>query len=82
MKVRFDIFIENLTVFLLPKNSRKYSHTLKLVYFAMTLALQDDHLFAGAWAACGETSYSHRADFERNRLKKERKATLYFMFAE
>ena len=37
----------------------------------MTLALQDDHLFAGAWAACGETSYSHRADFERNRLKKK-----------
>ena len=48
----------------------------------MTLVLQDDHLFAGAWAACGETSYSHRADFERNRLKKERKPTLYFMFAE
>ena len=48
-KVRY--FIENLTVFFIPKSGRKYSHT-NSYNFAMTLISQDNHLTAGAWAAC------------------------------
>ena len=53
VEVRWDIFIENLTVFFIPKSGRKYSHT-NSYNFAMTLISQDDHLTAGAWAACGQ----------------------------
>ena len=38
--------------FFIPKSGRKYSNT-NSNNFAMTLISQDDHLIAGAWAACG-----------------------------
>ena len=47
------MLIENLTYFFVPQSGGKYSHT-NSYDFAMTLNLQDDHLTAGAWAACGE----------------------------
>ena len=43
--------IENLTLFLIPRRGRKYSHTNSYI-LAMTPITQDDHLTAGAWAAC------------------------------
>ena len=55
VEVRWGIFIENLTVLFIPNSGWKYSHT-NSCNFAMTLILQDDHLTAGAWAACGYTS--------------------------
>ena len=51
-EVKCDIYIENLTVFFIPKSGLKYSHTNSYNY-AMTLISQDDHLTAGPWAACG-----------------------------
>ena len=36
-------------------SSRKFSHT-NFDIFIMTLILQDDHLTAGTWDACGDTS--------------------------
>ena len=44
----FFFFWENLTAFLLTTSDRKYSYN-----FATTVISQDDHLTAGAWAACG-----------------------------
>ena len=41
----FDVF------FLIPWSGRKYSHT-NSYNSAMTVIAQDDHLTAGAWAAC------------------------------
>ena len=41
----------DLTVFLLPKSCRKYSHTNSYI-FVMTVISQYDNLTAGAWAAC------------------------------
>ena len=35
----------------IPKSGRKYSHT-NSYNSAMTVIAQDDHLTAGAWAAC------------------------------
>ena len=52
VEVRRGNFIENMTVFLLLKSGRKYSHTNSSI-FAMTPIMQDVHLTAGAWAACG-----------------------------
>ena len=51
VEVRWGIFIENLTIFFNPQSSCKYSQT-NSYNFAMTLIFQDDHLTAGAWAAC------------------------------
>ena len=51
MKVRCIIFIENLTYRFIPKSGRKYSHT-NSYDSAVTVIVQDDHLTAGAWAAC------------------------------
>ena len=53
-EVRRGIFSENLTVFLLSMNGRRYSQTYSYI-FAMTPIIQVDHLTAGAWAACGLT---------------------------
>ena len=50
-EVKCGIFIENLTVFFIPKSGLKYSHTNSYNH-AMTLISQVDHLAAGAWAAC------------------------------
>ena len=50
-KVRF--FFENLTFFLIPEGGRKYAHT-NSYNSAMTVIAQDDHLTAGAWAACDD----------------------------
>ena len=55
---KVSIFIENLTDFFIPKSGRKYSHT-NSYNFAMTLISQDDHLTAGAWAACVMTCHLH-----------------------
>ena len=44
----FFFFLENFTAFLLTTSDRKYSYN-----FATTVISQDDHLTAGAWAACG-----------------------------
>ena len=52
VEVRLGIFIENLTVFLIPKSGRKHSHT-NSYNFAITPISQDDRLSAGAWATCG-----------------------------
>ena len=52
VEVRWGIFIENLTYFFIPESGRKYSHT-NYYNSAMTVIAQDDHLTAGAWAACG-----------------------------
>ena len=57
VEVRWGIFIENLTVFLLPKSDRKYSHTNSYI-FTMTAITQEDHLTVGAWAACALTDWS------------------------
>ena len=48
------IFIENLTVLFIPKSGHKYSHTNSNI-FSMSLVMLDDHLTAGAWAACEAT---------------------------
>ena len=53
VEVRWGIFFENLTYFFIPYSGRKYSHT-NSYNSAMTVRAQDDHLIAGAWAACGE----------------------------
>ena len=37
---------------LIPKSGRKYSQT-NSYNSAMTVIVQDDHLTAGAWVACG-----------------------------
>ena len=58
VEVRRGIFIENLTVFLFLRAVVKYSHT-NSYNFAMTLISQDDHLTAGAWAACVLTCHLH-----------------------
>ena len=50
-EVKCGIFIENLTVFFIPKSGLKYSHSNSYNH-AMTLISQDDHLAARAWAAC------------------------------
>ena len=47
VKVRWGIFIRNLTVFFILKSGCKYSHT-NSSNFAMILTSQDDHLTAGA----------------------------------
>ena len=44
-------FFENLTYFFIPEGGRKYAHT-NSYNSAMTVIAQDDHLTAGAWAAC------------------------------
>ena len=54
LEVRWNIFIENLTYFFIPWSGRKYSHT-NSYNSAMTVIAQDDHLTAGAWAACEHT---------------------------
>ena len=46
------IFIE--TVIFIPKSGHKYSHTNSYI-FSMSLVMLDDHLTAGAWAACEAT---------------------------
>ena len=46
------IFIE--TVLFIPKSGHKYSHTNSYI-FSMSLVMQDDHLTAGASAACEAT---------------------------
>ena len=46
------IFIE--TVLFIPKSSHKYSHTNSYIS-SMSLVMLDDHLTAGAWAACEAT---------------------------
>ena len=51
VEVRWGIFFENLTYFFIPQSNRKYSHT-NSYNSAMTVIAQDDHLTAGAWAAC------------------------------
>ena len=48
MRFFFFFLRENLTAFLLTTSDRKYSYN-----FATTVISQDDHLTAGAWAACG-----------------------------
>ena len=60
VKVRWGIFIENLTYYFIPKSGRKYSHT-NSYNSAMTIIVQDDHLTAGAWATCG-----------KNKLKRQK----------
>ena len=52
MEVRWGIFNKNLMHFFIPSSDRKYSHT-NSHNFAITVIAQDDHLTAGAWAACG-----------------------------
>lgn len=51
VEVRWSIFICNLTVILLPRTDRKYSHTSSC-NFVMTAITQDDHHTAGAWTEC------------------------------
>ena len=53
-QVRWGIFIESLTYFLLRLSSRKYTYP-NSYNSAMTSIAQDDHLTAGAWAACGRS---------------------------
>ena len=43
--------MENLPASFIPKSGRKYSHTNSEI-FVTTLISEDDHLTAGAWAAC------------------------------
>ena len=52
VEVRWGIFIENLTYCFIPQSGRKYSHT-NSYNSAVTVIVQDDHLTAGTWAACG-----------------------------
>ena len=54
-EVRWGICFENLTNYFIPKGGRKYSHT-NSYNSAMTVIAQDDHLTAGAWAACDVTN--------------------------
>ena len=55
VEVRWGIFFENLTYFFIPWSGRKYFHTNSF-NSAITVIAQDDHLTAGAWAACGNKS--------------------------
>ena len=48
-EVKCGIFIENLTVFFIPKSGRKYFHTNS------SNISPDDHLTPGAWVACDES---------------------------
>ena len=43
--------MENLPASFIPKSGRKYSQTNSEI-FVTTLISEDDHLTAGAWAAC------------------------------
>ena len=43
--------MENLPASFITKSGRKYSHTNSEI-FVTTLISEDDHLTAGAWAAC------------------------------
>ena len=54
VKTGWGIFIENLTVLFIPKSGRKYFYT-NSYNFVMTVISLDDHLTAGAWAACAMT---------------------------
>ena len=56
MKVRWGIYWEFDCNFFIPKSGCTHSHTRSYI-FDMTHTAQDDHLIAGAWAACG-WSYS------------------------
>ena len=40
--------------FLIPKRGRKYSPTNSYIFAMALFFMQDDHLTAGAWAACGQ----------------------------
>ena len=70
MEVRWGIFIENLSYFLIPSSVRKNSHS-NSYSSAMTVNAQDDHLTAGAWAACVWTNCS----WQRGQLNKTRVTT-------
>ena len=50
----FNIVSDQITSNAMWKSVCKYSHT-NSYNFAMALILQDDHLTAGAWAACACT---------------------------
>ena len=69
VEVRRSIFFfENSTYFLIPNSGRKYSHT-NSYNSAMTVIAQNDHLTAGAWAACAD-SWSYLARMENFDLNK------------
>ena len=70
VEVRWGIFIENLSYFLIPSSVRKNSHS-NSYSSAMTVNAQDDHLTAGAWAACVWTNCS----WQRGQLNKIRVTT-------
>ena len=65
LEVRWGIFFENLTYFFIPQSGRKYAHTNSF-NSALTVIAQDDHLAAGAWAACDLIS-----EFEKNGVNSE-----------
>ena len=68
VEVRRSIFFENSTYFFIPNSGRKYSHT-NSYNSAMTVIAQNDHLTAGAWAACAD-SWSYLARMENFDLNK------------
>ena len=65
VEVRWGIFFENLTYFFIPQSGRKYAHT-NSNNSALTVIAQDDHLAAGAWAACDLIR-----EFEKNGVNSE-----------
>ena len=65
VEVRWGIFFENLTYFFIPQSGRRYAHT-NSYNSALTVIAQDDHLAAGAWAACDLIS-----EFEKNGVNSE-----------
>ena len=48
-------FLRIWRIFFIPEGGRKYAHT-NSYNSAMTVIAQDDHLTAGAWAACGSSN--------------------------
>ena len=50
-------FFENLTYYFIPQSGCKYSHT-NSYNSTMTVIAHDDHLTAGAWAACDYSKHT------------------------
>ena len=72
VKVRWGIFIRNLTVFFILKSGCKYSHT-NSSNFAMILTSQDDHLTAGARPPAAYVTFSLILKVRLVTVKKKKK---------
>ena len=67
-EVRY-FFLRIRLYFLIPKRSRKYSLTNSYIFAMALFFTQDDHLTAGAWAACGQVRLLQVSHFIRHDQK-------------